>query len=247
MTFFIDLAIVVIVAFCVWRGYKGGLLRGAFGFVALIAALFVSSIIASAYSEEFSGALKPFIGGIVDTTLTEIATDDPDYDPDISDTTDPDLPVPADSDSEDIDPTDVRAAYAALREIGLPESSASKIAQVAASDRQPGPITFLAESIADRLSSSLAFVAVFGVAFLMLAIIISVIGNLISFVFSLPGFKQIDTIAGLALGLAKGLLIVFAIAAIIRYYGLFFQSTVEGTSILRVLVNNNPIASLIGV
>ena len=239
MTLLIDLSVIAIILFCVWRGYKNGLVRGVFGIVALIAALIIANVVAEAYSEEFTGAIKPFIGGIVDSTLSDVVEENTAFDFGYLDGLDLNDP--------DIDLMDFGAAFTTLREIGLPEASASHVAELAARSMEERPVRFLAEAITNRLSSTLAFIAVFGIAFLLLAIISAVIGNLFSFVFSLPGLKLVDTIAGIIFGLAKGLLIVFVISAVIRYFGLFVQATVESTTVLMYFINNNPVANIIGI
>ena len=228
----IDLAIIAIVAFCGWRGYRNGLIRGAFGVVALIVSLVLANIAAAAYSEEFTGMLKPFISGLVETTLVDIRDEGIEYDP-------------GDYDHEN-ETEEFKSAYTALRRIGLPESSADRVAAMAA-DRDIDFTGSFPDLIADKLSSTLSFVAVFGIAFILISIVFAVVGNLIGFVFSLPGLKAVDIIAGVALGLAKGLLIVYTLAVIVRYFGLLATSTVEGTSVLKHLINNNPIAEMLGL
>ena len=229
MAFWIDLVIVAAVAFCAWRGFKNGLIRGVFGVAALIAALLIANIIATAYSQEFTGMLKPFIGGIVENAITDVIGEG----------------LESDYDGLEHESVYFGAAYSAMRQIGLPEASAAYIAEHTALEE--GTIISLADRISDRLSSTLAFVAVFGIAFMLLSIIAAIIGNLIGFVFSLPGLKHIDAIAGIVFGLAKGLIIVFALASIVRYFGLFAQTTLEGTTVLNYLINNNPIAAIIGI
>ena len=226
----IDLTIIAIVVFCAWRGYRNGLIRGAFGVAALIVSLFVANIAAKAYSEEFTGILKPFIGGIIDTTLSTMREDEVIYEP-------------VDHGHEN-KTEDFGTAYTALRQIGLPEPSAVRVADLAVEGSSGG---YLTDLIADKLSSVLAYVAVFGIAFLLLAIVFAVVGNLVGFVFSLPGLKLVDSIAGVILGAAKGLLIVYTIAAVLRYFGLLASSTVEATSVLNYLIHNNPIADMLGL
>ena len=226
----IDLAIIAIVVFCGWRGYRNGLIRGAFGLVALVVSLFVANIVATAYSEEFTGMLKPFIGGVVETTLTSMHEDGVEY-------------IPEEHDHENLT-DDFGTAYTVLRQIGLPEAAAVRVAELAVENNFSG---YIADFIAEKLSSVLAYVAVFGIAFLLLAIAFTVVGNLIGFVFSLPGLRIIDAIVGVILGLAKGLIIVYAIATVVRYFGLLASSTVESTSVLYYIVNNNPIANMLGL
>jgi uncharacterized membrane protein required for colicin V production len=233
-----DLAIIAIVAFCVWRGYKNGLIRGVFGVVALVVSIFVANIAATAYSEEFTGMLKPFVGGIVDTTLVDMIEEDDVFDPEMLD------PERFDPEAYDIDIDRFGTAFTALRRIGLPEAAAARIAATAT---ERGITGFLSDIVAERLSSSLAFVAVFAIAFILTAIIFAVIGNLVGFVFSLPGLRLVDIIAGTALGLAKGLLIVYTIATVVRYFGLVAVSTIEETRVLSYLINYNPIADILGL
>ena len=232
-TFLIDTAVVGTVAFCGWRGYKGGLIRGVFGVVSLIVALLIANIAAQAYSEEAKTMMVPFVSGVIDSTITEMGEDGVEYQALVHD--------------HDIEDVDFGTAYTALRLIGLPEAAAVNIAQqsLAASDDEN--FRYYSDVVGDRLSSAFSYVAVFGIAFLLLAIAFAVVGNLVGVVFSLPGLKLVDIISGSALGLVKGLIIVYAIAVIVRYYGMLVIERVEATSILIYLVNNNPIASMLGV
>jgi uncharacterized membrane protein required for colicin V production len=230
----IDLAIVAIVVFCGWRGFKNGLIRGAFGVVTLVAALFIANIVASAYSEEFTDMLNPFIGGRVDSELAEMMEESADEQGGM--VAYPAFSVTVDGARD--------TAFYALRRIGLPVSAADNVAERTTDGTVAG---FLSDALTDRLSSAFAYVAVFGIAFLLVSIAFAVIGNLINVVFSLPGLRLVDMIAGTALGLAKGLLIVFGLAVIVRYIGIFAPERLEGTTVLYYLVNNNPIAGILGI
>jgi len=226
----IDVAILGIIAFCGWRGYKNGLIRGVFGIVALIVSLFIANVAAEAYSGEFTGMLKPFVGGIIDTTFTEMEEDGEEYDP-------------GEHEHEN-DSAEFGKAYSALRRMGLPEPTAVRIAELVAEVDVEG---YFSDIIADKLSSALAYVAVFAIAFILVAIIFTVIGNLVGFVFSLPGLRLLDAIAGVIFGLAKGFILVYTLATIIKYFGLVAIETIEGTSVLTYFINNNPIADLLGL
>ena len=216
----IDIVIVVIVAFCTWRGFKSGIVRGVFGVLTLIVSLYAANIAATAYSGEFTGMLKPFVGGVIDSALAEVP------------------------DEESVGAYET--AFSALRKIGLPVSAAEQVAGQSVSG-DGGQNGFLADTITDKLSSALSYAAVFGIAFLLLAIIFAVVGNLINLVFSIPGLRLADGIAGTAFGLLKGLVIVYAIAVIVRYIGLLAPETIEQTVVLNNIVNNNPIANMLGI
>ncbi|MDR2590055.1 MAG: CvpA family protein [Oscillospiraceae bacterium] len=230
----IDIAVLGIIAFCTWRGFKNGLIRGVFGVVSLIAALLLANIAAQAYSDNAKDMMMPFASGIIESAFNEMIDEGIEYQ--------------AIAHDHDIDDIDFGSAYTALRQIGIPEAAAVSIAEQAifARDQSDEPI-LLHDLIAERLTASLSYVAVFGIAFLLLSIAFAVIGNLIGFVFSLPGLKLVDTIAGTGLGLFKGVLIVYAIAVIIRYFGVIMLPTLERTTILNSIVNNNPIANILGI
>ena len=232
-TFLIDFAIVGTVVFCAWRGYRNGLIRGVFGVVSLIAALFVANIAAQAYSEDTGNMMTPFVSGMLETTMTEMADEGIEYQ--------------ALAHDHEIDDADFGVAYTALRHLGLPEAAAVRIAEQSIQTDSSEQGRYFADVIANRLSSALSYVAVFGIAFLLIAIVFAVVGNLVGFVFSLPGLKLVDIISGSVLGLAKGIIIVYTVAVIIRYFGLLILPTIEGTTVLRYIINNNPIANMLGI
>ena len=228
MHIWIDLGIVLIIAFFAWRGYKNGFIRSIFGIAALIAALFIANIAASAYSEEFTGMLNPFIGGVVDTTLGDMVEDETYTAVIVRETGEGAL----------------ETSLSLLRRIGLSEPASERVAEMV-SEAAPGRV--LTEIVTERLSSAFAYIAVFGIAFLLLMIIFSVVGNLINLVFSLPGLRLLDVIAGAMFGLLKGLLIVFTFAAVFRYIGLLAPSLFEDATLLNFFVNSNPIARIFGI
>jgi len=232
-TLIIDMAIIGAVVFCGWRGFKSGLIRGVFGVVSLIAALLVANIAAQAYAGETKDMLMPFVSGIIDSTMTEISEQGLEYQ--------------AIAHDHEITDADFGVAYTALRELGLPEAAAVRIAEQSLELGEGEQERYFSDIIADRLSTAFSYVAVFGIAFLLIAIVFAVIGNLVGFIFALPGLKYLDMIAGTALGLLKGVIIVYTVAVIARYYGLLILSTLEGTNVFRYIINNNPIANMLGV
>ena len=229
----LDLAVIAIVLFCGWRGYKNGLIRGVFGIVSLVVSLFIAGVAATAYSEELKDVLSPFIGGLVDSAIIDILEKNVKIDV---------------GDFENESETFI-TTYKALRRIGLPEAAAARVADMVKKDNDKEGLntSALSNTVADKLSSVLSFVTVFGIAFALLAIIFTVIGNLVGFVFSLPGLELVDIISGTLFGLAKGLIIVFTLAAIVRYAGVLAPEVLDGTKIMKNIVNTNPIAEIIGI
>jgi len=233
-TFLIDLSVLGTVAFCTWRGYKNGLIRGVFGVVSLIVALLIANIAAQAYSDDAKDMLIPFASGLIDSTLSDMNEFDIEYQ--------------ALAHDHEIDDADFGTAYTVLRLIGMPEAAAVHVAEQTLEPRETDrEEMYFPDLVADRLTSAMSFVAVFGIAFLLIAIVFAVIGNLVGFVFSLPGLKLVDIISGCVFGFFKGVIIVYTVAVIIRYFGILILGTLERTTILNYIVNNNPIANLLGI
>ena len=49
----LDIIFVAIIVFCIWRGFKGGIILSVFAMVALFVALIAANITATVYSGEF--------------------------------------------------------------------------------------------------------------------------------------------------------------------------------------------------
>lgn len=234
ISFLIDAAVVGIIAFCGWRGYKNGLIRGVFGVVSLMVALMVANVAAEAYSKEATAVIMPFASGIIDSTLTEME--------------DNDIRYQAIAHDHDIDDQAFGTAYIVFRQLGLPEAAAVTLAKQVFEDPGSAVSSYaFINSLAEKLTDTLSYVAVFGIAFLILSISFAVLGNLIGFVFSLPGLKLVDVISGSVFGVVKGIVLVLTLALIVRYFGILFLPTLEETTLLNYLVNNNTIANRFGL
>ncbi|MDR0905112.1 MAG: CvpA family protein [Oscillospiraceae bacterium] len=239
--FIIDAAIVLVVLFCAYRGFRAGVVRGIAGFVALILSLVIASTVSRAFASEFTGVLRPFVGGLVDSQVQKVLTppgETPIIDGEEVEEEAPELPADEEYDSE----TTYGMAMATLRKLGFFKPVAEAITKAIESETQKVGYA-LSETITAKLCLLIARVALFAVSFILLAIIFSVLGNLINVVFSLPGLRTLDQIAGTAMGLLRGLLIIFFVATLLRYFGLIAANTIEKTSLLEYMVIHNPIAN----
>ena len=70
MNIIIDLILLLIVALCIWDGYKRGLIGGIAGIFAIIIALLAGSSLSDSYASEAVPVLKPFIDGYIDSQKT---------------------------------------------------------------------------------------------------------------------------------------------------------------------------------
>lgn len=234
MSIVIDVVLVLIVAFSAWRGFRNGFIRGVFGILAIIIAIYGANLVAKTYSSEFTGMLEPFISGIVDKSVTDAQGIG-------SEPETQDAPQTYDKTRSVYD-----ISYTALRNIGISEGAAKLMAEkVGAEMDNVGQR--MSSNLTRTLCNALAYIAVFAVAFILIAIIFAVIGNIFNLAFSIPGIESADKIIGLILGILKGLLIVLTLAVVVRYVGLISGETVEKTTILKYILNINPLANILGI
>ncbi len=250
MNILIDVALVLLVLLFAWRGFRNGFIRGVFGVLAIIVAIYGANLVAKTYAEDFTGMLQPFVSGVVDKAYSDILDRGEAEDSDNSDEAAAgtgDINGTAESDKEDQKYSNVyNTSYETLRKIGISEGASRQIAE-----KIGGRIDtvgyMMSANLTDVLCDTLAYIGVFTVVFILIAIFFAVIGNIINLAFSLPGIESVDRIIGLFLGILKGLLIVLALALIVRYLGLLAPDTIEKTTILKYILNTNPLADILGV
>lgn len=243
MSLIIDLLLIAIVAYCGWVGFKKGIVTGAFGIVALIAALFIGHLVGTVYSDEFSGMLQPFAGGLIDTAITTV-TDYKIGDKN-RDGTEKEPPVVVLSSTEKSDVYSV--CNAALRELGISEDAADKLAnEVAQSQRNVDQE--MSNQLTALMCVKLGYLAVSAIVFAIVAIIFAIIGNVTNLYFELPRLETVNKVGGTILGIVKGYIIIMVIACVCRYLGLVIGiDRITGTVLLERLINHNKIAGILGV
>jgi uncharacterized membrane protein required for colicin V production len=239
----IDLVIIAFAALCAYRGYRAGIVRGIAGFLALILSLVLANAAAEMFSGEFTGVLRPFVGGLVDNKLQSILSPREEGEAG-EESAEASAPLP-DEDEYDIS-TARGLTLLTLRKLGFLKSAAVNIADSIKTETAEAGYA-LGSVITDKLCRALAHVAVFAAAFILLSIAFAVAGSLLNFVFSLPGLRLFDKLAGLAAGLLRGALIILFAAAILRYFGIITSGAVEETRLLRYIVDHNLIAEALGI
>ena len=230
MNIIIDLLLVGVLALCTWGGYRKGLILGVSAILALIVAFYGANFLANTYSQEFTSMLEPFISGAVDTAVDDASVE---YRADQN--------KPEDSD-EVFD-----VSFSSLNNLGILKSAAENIASELAADVQEAGNT-LKSAMVHKLASTIAYVAVLIIAFILIIIVFSVIANIINLACKLPGLALLNDIGGAAFGLCKGLIIVFALSWALRFFGFVIpMETVDKTLVLSWLMDHNPIVSIFGL
>ncbi len=233
----IDVILVLILIACVWTGARRGLVNGIAGLLVMIFAIFGANFVAKNYSREFRPALEPFVNSFVDETISKIQFSG------VEDTS-----RAGDLTAEDEnDPAVYTAAVKCLEKIGISSSSAKNLAKKASAG-----IKSIGKDLKDSLSSevikALCYILVFIIAFILIIIVFTIIGTILNLAFRMPGLNAVNYALGGVLGLAKGIIIVCAIACVIQYTGIILKpEVIAKTKVLKYVMNHNLISQLLGI
>ena len=222
----IDLVLLLIIILCAWRGFRNGLIAGILALCAVLFSVYAADILADTYSGEFTKMLEPFVTGMVDTASSSAE----DY-----------------YEKKGKEPTVYDMTLRTVKSVGFLKSAGENVSKsIAEEQTETGPA--LRKAIVEKLCSVTAYVLTFAIMFILLIIIFAVIGNLFNLAFKLPGLELISGVLGFLLGLAKGLIYVFAIAWLLRFTGMFLtEEKVNSTILLQWLMENCPLVGFLGL
>lgn len=228
----IYLALFGTVVLCAWRGFKDGIIRSLCGIIAIFVALYFGGIVAKMYNNEFVGMMEPFVAGMTESNVNKVLSDDKDL-------------IIHISDKQKANVYDV--CYSASRQMGFCESSAKMMAEEM--EKETTTVNNgMIEAFAEKLCLKFAFVALYALAFAIIAIALTVIINVINVSFKIPPLKAAEPIIGTLLGIARGIIIMYTIAMFLRYLGILVpDEIITGSKYVYKVVNENPIAQRYGL
>lgn len=238
MSIIFDLVLLVFLVIFSWRGYKKGLVPGIAGIILMLLAFFAGNLLANTYSSEFTSMIKPFVEGYTDEVLNDAAKT----------VVSEELQIYSIEDIISLDPDIVpELSTQAFIGMGIYRSSAERLS-LRVHEYMDGSEGTLADAMTTVASSVLAYLLVMVIAVTLILIIFTVLANVFSLSFKLPGIEKIDNITGGALGFFRALMIVFFISLLIGYLGMLLPSqTIEKTILLEFFVSKNPLAAILGL
>lgn len=225
MKMFLTLSLIVVLAICIWSGFKKGLIRGIASLVAIGIAIGGANAFASRYAAELVPALNPFIGGFIDSetntdeilaklgygeselSLTDILTQD----------------------------TSLRYdyAYESIRSIGFYREVSEDLAADAVRYSDSSGVT-LTDAVITVLCNTVAYAGCLTIAFIMILILLAALLDMVNLDFHLPNVAVADEVAGAALGFVKGFIYCVLLCWLFGFLGLVIgRDTCEKT----ILVN----------
>ncbi len=227
--FLCDLLALLVLGFCIWQGYRKGLVLMVISVVIIILSVWGASTIASKYSEQFSEKLQPLLSWVSEDPMDKAARGKGNVN-NITDQT-------------------------ALREIaqetfvnmGISEKRAVTLTGLVFEGMGKPDMTFR-KSVSSVFMSSISYVilAVFG--FIVLMILLTLVMHFIAAVFKLPVLKTLDSVGGAALGLLFGMLILAVFGWALQFTGaLIPQEVISKTWIMKLFSNWGIISGMLSL
>ncbi len=222
----VDLVLLLIIILCAWRGFRNGLIAGILALCAVLFSVYAADILADTYSGEFTKMLEPFVTGMVDTASTSAE----EY-----------------YEKKGIEPSIRELTLRTVESVGFMKSAAVNVTRdITEEETEMGQE--LRKAIVEKLCSVAAYVLTYAIMFILLIIAFAVIGNLFNLAFKLPGLELINSVLGTLLGMAKGLIYVFAIAWILRFVGFVLpEEQIDSTILLKRFMELSPLISFLGL
>jgi uncharacterized membrane protein required for colicin V production len=219
--FLIDLLLIAALAFCVWQGFRKGLILTVAGVLIIFLSAFLAGKAAAAYAQPVSERLYPIMSWIADDAIDEATRQRG--------------RVNELSGIREI--TD--AARGTFEVLGISELETDAMV-----DRVLAALASTEQTVHETISLTVLYVASYALiclfAFILFMVGFTLLIHFLAAVFKLPVLNLIDKIGGSAAGLFYGLLILSAVGWAVRYLGIIASpELVENTGVLRFFVNNN--------
>lgn len=236
----IDLVLLGILIVCAWTGYKKGIIMGIGGILVIIVAIYGANLLSNTFSYEVIPVLRPFANGYIESQIND-EEDGVLVQLGLGDT---DLSI---RDLVERDPS-VGSSVSRLtfRKLGIAEDVSAEMADLAVAyseEMDVNIITATTEILCERLS----FVACFVLAFALIAIALTVIGNITNLSFKIPGADLVNDVGGAVLGVFTGILFCFLIAWALKYTGIIIKEEVlEETWIASKFIQRDLLSQYIG-
>jgi len=231
----IDLVLVAIIVICAWTGYKKGIIMGIGGLLVIVIAIYGANLLANAFSAGTLPVMRPFVTGYIEGRMvTKPSTDGTAPTPGILESLGIDTSTTSLEDLIRQDPSlETKIAVGTFETLGITENTAKDMSSQVSSyyDTNGGVFT---DAISEVLCERVAFVATFILAFLIILILLTVIGNLTNLSFKIPNLDLVNDIVGTLIGILTGLAFCTILVWAFKYMGMVIgEDTIAKTTIAK--------------
>ena len=216
----IDILILIILIHGAWSGYKKGLIMGVAGALVLMVAVYGANLLASTFAYDVVPALKPFAGGYVEGQI--------DAEGGVLETLEWENEENYSLEDLLAQHEDEKDQFAAVcyENLGIAPAAAAVMAESAVEMAEEEDLP-LVDAVTNELCRRVSYVGCFILAFLMIAIVLTVVINLPNLSYKIPHLDLVNDIAGTLIGIATA-----AAYAAVLVWALKFLGMIIGEGIL---------------
>lgn len=250
----LDLLIIGIIIICAWTGYKKGIIMGMGGIIVIIIAVFGANLLSNTFSYEVIPAMKPFVGGYMEkqvrySVFETLGIELPSEDEEEEEESDETAGSIYSTDDLLADNPEVvhEACVLSMNKLGITGSAAEIMASKAEEHAGVYGVS-IPTAIIEVLCEDMAYAAGFILAFLIIAIALTVVGNVLNFSFKIPGLDIVNGVVGAVLGVVTGIMLCAVLAWALKFTGLVIKpETLEGTHFLKWFMEKDILTGFIGL
>ena len=235
----LSLIFLCILFFCAWGGYKRGVIMSVFSLVAIVLSVYGARLLAVTYSGEITDALRPFASGFVEVNIVDHVV----------------RPAMG-MENENLSVNDYFSqnpgkeeefCYLTYVGMGLHDATSEQLTEEALSRARMTGADII-DAVVDVLCEKVAFVGVFTIAFLMILILLTAIGNIPNLSFRIPNLELFDSIGGLVLGFLQGIAFCIMIGWLLKFAGLLIpQETLSDTFLVSWFMDRTLLVRYLGI
>ena len=235
----LSLLFLSILIFCVWSGYKKGLVMGIFSLIAFVVSVYGANLLSQTYSGEVIDALRPFASGFVEVNV-------------VDKTVRPAMGI----DSTNLSVKDYFAqnpgretefCTLTYNGMGIYESTSEQMADEAVAYAKENNAELI-DAVVEVLCRRISYVGGFILAFVMILILLTVIGNIPKISFQIPNHELLNDIGGAVAGLVQGMAFCLIIGWALRFVGLLVsQETLSNTFLVSWFMDRTIFVHLLGI
>lgn len=217
MSVALNLAVLLALAFCVWQGYRKGLILSVCSVVILFVSAYAAGKIAEQYADKATEIVAPILDWLPDVKIDEAIDEVAKGLGPAGNIDDPGVIV--------------QIVEVAFEKIGI-TGVFKDILTTKAAESIKGDIT-LRQSISNHFLYGVSYLFLCVFAFLICFILLTLLMHFISAVFKLPVLGLIDKIGGAVLGFVSGLLMLCFFGWILQFIGIFLPADMFDVGLLR--------------
>lgn len=238
MKIIIDIVLVLILALCIWLGYRKGLVSGIGGLVAIVVSLYAATLLANTFSHELIPVMYPFADGYMESLMGNEVSEN----------------IGIEESGLSLDdylaqnPDQIEAfCTKSYQAIGIYETEAKHLAEKA-QDYVENNDVGIREAIVQTLCSAVTHTGIVLLGSLLILILITAIANIPNLSFRIPNKDILNDVGGAVTGLFRGLIFCMALVWALSFLGILIgKTTLDGTILAKLLAKLNLLSRILGV